>query len=544
MIEQRLRQPRATPLAGVLLALLGGLLLAALPLRAMSPAGPPPATVAGIVVDASGAPVSGATVRIRATTNVTASQADGAFLLAGLAPGAPVMVTAWADGFYVAGQTVTPTVAGITLALRAYHTVDHPDYVWASPLPGPGSSACGDCHPMILPQWQGNAHGGAVDNARFFSLYNGTNLSGTESVPPGFGQDFPGLAGNCAHCHAPGAAVDGYLTTDMNAVRGAVTAGIHCDYCHKIGGVFLDPATGTVYPNAPGTVSQKLLRPPAGDDIFFGPYDDVPDPDSRLPAISESRFCAPCHQFSFWGTPIYASFDEWLASPYAAEGQTCQDCHMAPTGDAYFALPEVGGLPHPPETIPSHLQPGAADEDLLRETVTLGLEAVQTGALLQVTVTLTNSGAGHHVPTDHPGRHLILTLDTRDGDGAPLSAVAGTRVPAWGGDLAGEPGAGYARVLRDAVTGETPTVAYWRQTLVEEDSRLAALEVRAGTYLFALPAEGGLVTVDVRLVFRRLFQELGVAKGWDVPDVVMEEANVVVATQPTARLYVPAMFTP
>ena len=25
-------------------------------------------------------------------------------------------------------------------------------------------SACGNCHPSILPQWQGNAHGGAVAN--------------------------------------------------------------------------------------------------------------------------------------------------------------------------------------------------------------------------------------------------------------------------------------------------------------------------------------------------------------------------------------------
>ena len=30
---------------------------------------------------------------------------------------------------------------------------------------------------------------------------------------------------------------------------------------------------------------------------------------------------------SFWGTPIYESYDEWLASPYAAEGVTCVVCH-------------------------------------------------------------------------------------------------------------------------------------------------------------------------------------------------------------------------
>ncbi len=145
----------------------------------------------------------------------------------------------------------------------------------------------------------------------------------------------------------------------MNDVRDVITAGIHCDYCHKIGGVYLNPATDSVYANVPGAQSQRLLRPPPGDNIFFGPYDDIHDPDTYLPVISESRFCAPCHQFSFWGTPIYESYDEWLASPYAEAGITCQDCHMPPTGDTYFALPEVGGLEHPPETIPSHLQLGA-----------------------------------------------------------------------------------------------------------------------------------------------------------------------------------------
>ncbi len=157
----------------------------------------------------------------------------------------------------------------------------------------------------------------------------------------------------------------------MNTVRGSITATIHCDYCHKIGGVYLNPATGSVYPNAPGVRSQQILRPPPGDNIFFGPYDDIKDPDTRLPLISESAYCAPCHQFSLWGTPIYQSFDEWLNSPYAAAGITCQKCHMPPNGDTYFALPAVGGLEHPPERIPSHLDRGASDVDLLQNSVTL-----------------------------------------------------------------------------------------------------------------------------------------------------------------------------
>jgi hypothetical protein len=213
----------------------------------------------------------------------------------------------------------------------------------------------------------------------------------------------------------------------MNDALGVVTAGIHCDYCHKIGGVYLNPATDSVYPNVPGTLSTRLLRPPSGDDIFF-----------------------------FWGTPIYESYEEWLASPYAEAGIMCQDCHMPPNGDTYFALPEVGGLTHPPDRIPSHLDLGARSLDLLQNTVTMTLHVEQVTGIVSVTVTITNTEAGHHVPTDFPGRHLILTVVAENGQGQALLLQDGSLVPAWGGAQAGLPGKAFAKVLRDVLTAETP----------------------------------------------------------------------------------------
>ena len=280
--------------------------------EALAPAG----TVEGMVRDASG-PVAGARVRVRNTENATLTDADGLFSLGGLDEGLEIEITAWDDGYYIASTHVTPTVAGLTLTLRPYHQVDNPGYAWPSPISGTSPGACGNCHPMIITQWISNAHGTAVSNPRFYSLYNGTDVTGAVIQGDGYLDDFPGTAGTCTNCHAPGLGVDSYLTTNMNDARDQVTAGIHCDYCHKIGGVYLDPWTGSVYPNVPGTLSQRVLRPPEGDNIFFGPYDDVHDPDTYLPLISESQFCAPCHQFSFWGTPIYESYEEWLASPYA-----------------------------------------------------------------------------------------------------------------------------------------------------------------------------------------------------------------------------------
>jgi hypothetical protein len=487
--------------------------------QALAPAG----TVDGLVRDAGG-PVAGARVRVRNTENATLTDEDGLFRLGGLDEGLEVEIAAWDAGYYIASTHVTPTVAGVTLTLRPYHQVDNPGYAWASPISGTSPGACGNCHPMIISQWISNAHGTAVSNPRFYSLYNGTDVTGVVQGD-GYLDDFPGTAGTCTNCHAPGLGADGYLTINMNDARDEVTAGIHCDYCHKIGGVYLDPWTGSVYANVPGTLSQRVLRPPEGDNIFFGPYDDVHDPDTYLPLISESQFCAPCHQFSFWGTPIYESYEEWLASPYADLGVTCQDCHMPPNGDTYFALPEVGGLEHRPETIPSHQQLGATSVELLQDTVVLDLAAEERNGTVAVTVVITNTGAGHHVPTDYPGRHMILTVRA-SADGQPLALADGGVVPEWGGAQAGLPGKAYAKVLRDVRSGEAPVVSYWKQALIDSDNRIPALAADRSSYSFVAPGGGGPVTVQASLRLRRVFQPVMEAKGWAMADVVMEEAEV------------------
>ena len=478
--------------------------------------------------------------------NVTSTGADGRFTLMSLPEGQESEVTAWSDGYYIASTHVTPTLRGITLTLRPYHTMDHPDYTRTSPISGTSEGSCGNCHPMILPRWIANGQGGTACNPRFFSLYNGADVSGTVQVGSGYQNDFPDTAGNCASCHAPGAAVDGYLTIDMNDVRDVITAGIHCDYCHKLGGVYLNPATQSVYANAPGAQSQRVLRPPQGDNIFFGPYDDIHAPDTYLPAMTQSQFCAPCHQFSFWGTPIYESYNEWLASPYARAGVTCQDCHMPPTGDTYFALPELGGLEHPPERIPSHLQRGASDVELLQNTVSMTVSAEQVANRLRVTVSITNTEAGHHVPTDFPGRHMILEVMAMGGHGSgqgqALPLQSGPTVPEWGGEYAGQPGEAYAKVLKDVVTGESPVVSYWKQTLIENDNRLPAFGSDVTVYDFLIPEEGGQINVEVRLLFRRAFQSLVDERGWDLGEIVMEASQLTMGVSPMERIYLPSLI--
>ena len=102
-------------------------------------------------------------------------------------------------------------------------------------------------------------------------------------------------------------------------------------------------------------------------------------------------------------------------------------------------------------------------------------------------------------------------------------------LPDWTGNYAGRPGRYYAKILEDLWTGESPTGEYWRDIRLVEDTRLAAFATDVSHYAFVAP-DSGSVTIQARLVFRRAFQQLMAWKGWDDPDILMEEATIVVDT--------------
>ena len=87
--------------------------------------------------------------------------------------------------------------------------------------------------------------------------------------------------------------------------------------------------------------------------------------------------------------------------------------------------PGMGGVERDPLTIHAHSMPGAASQVLLQNTIAMSVTAQTTGNTLVVSVTLENVGAGHHVPTDHPGRQMILMVGAVDKDGSPLTNQAG-----------------------------------------------------------------------------------------------------------------------
>ncbi len=537
--------------------------------------------LSGKVVDAKG-PVPNAVIRVQNTDYETTSDQVGAFKLdmgRKLDGKQVITVTAWTPGFYIGWITTTLATKPVTINMKPHYTTDNADYDWFEFEGVEGSAACAICHTQN-PEWEQDLHSQSAVNPRFLTMYQGTNVAGEKGaatrfdmkgIPlpaepgepyhgPGFKLDNPTRNGNCATCHTPLAsklpndANCGWLgchttTTAANSdqvpdapsplyLTGDAAEGITCEFCHKIGDVTLDPKTGLPPLDMPGILSYKLFRPEEGDQLFFGTFDDIPRRDTKLPLLEESAYCAPCHIGVFGGVVgsgqvkdgvlIYNSYGEWLESPYSdpETGQSCQDCHMPVSEMTHFVFPEKGGLDRSGR-IHNHTMPGASDEEFLQNAVTMTTTAELKGGQVVVDVAITNDKTGHHVPTDIPLRHLILVVTATGPDGKLLARSEGPLLPEWTGDYAGQPGKAYAKILRDEWTGEVPTAAYWRPVTIVEDNRLAAFETDASRYTFKAPASGA-AKVEARLLFRRAFQKLAEEKGWDDPDILMEEATLTV----------------
>ena len=530
-----------------------------------------PTTLSGMVRDIDG-PVSGAVVRVQATENHVISDKDGRFTFNDLDPEKAVSLSAWSEGYYIAGGEIhQPGRDDVELTLIPLPAEDNPEYTWLTSEQHPGmgeNQGCAECHSaegteltFLLPvdEWRQDAHANSTSNPRFLTMYMGTDILGNQSPPrryglsrdygrfplrpdpdlpyygPGYKIDFPDTAGNCAACHAPLDAVNLPYGVDPTAVSDTGSEGISCDFCHKVWDVQLEPGTGRPRENMPGVLSYEFRRPPEDHQFFAGPLDDVaPGEDTYSQLQTQSQFCAPCHFGVFWGTTVYNSFGEWLDSPFSdpETGQTCQECHMPQAGVSYFTRPDKGGLERDPSTIFGHRMPGALDETLLQNAVTMTAGAELDGDKIDVQVNIVNDMTGHHVPTDSPLRHLILLVEATDESGQVLPLLDGPTLPKWAGVgdpadgyYADRPGMAYAKVLQELWTEVAPTGAYWNPTVVLSDNRIPAGDNDTTTYVFEAP-EDGQARIEVTLLFRRAFIELMEQKGWTVPDIIMEKQTL------------------
>jgi hypothetical protein len=537
---------------------------------------PQTGTLTGFVRDENG-PVDGALVRVQLTDITAFTNEIGYYEFPDLTIAKAITLTAWAEGYLPGGGGVTDLEKAFDINLKPHYTGDNLHYDWFEFNGTNTSESCAPCH-TAYDEWKADAHSQSAVNPRFISIYQGTDIHGnkgpveydvsgrllppnpeTEYYGPGYKLDYPDRSGNCAACHTPLAsklepgntcgwsgchtAVTAFYSDVVPSgisptnLTGAAADGIACDFCHKIGEVYLDPETQLPYSAKPGISSMRLYRPEEGQQLFFGTFDDVLRRVSYSPLEEESAFCAACHYGQFGGVAgshniaggveVYNSYGEWLNSPWSdpETGATCQECHMPPVENKYFVYPEMGGYERDYKPVTNHDMPGVNDLDLMQNSVTMEAVAEITNGELSVDVAITNDKTGHHVPTGVPYRHMILLVTVTDSQGGAISQKSGPILPEWIGDLYGQPGAYFAKILKDEWTGEIPTAAYWRDISLVEDTRIAAFETAENQFVFEATDEGSY-TIHIQLLYRRAYQQIMEWKSWDDPDILMEEALI------------------
>ncbi len=370
------------------------------------------------------------------------------------------------------------------------------------------SQACG-CHATLVEQWSKSMHAQALTDP----LYNAKLDEAIEATDGELGPF-------CKKCHGPAAAMTGEFTKGGELSPGTAE-GVSCSFCHQVSGM----AKGEV-----GNVSQ--LVEPIGVRRA-----QLKDPQAPHPAVyselhEKAEICGGCHNVNhpINGMHLESTYREWSESPYAKEGTVCQDCHMskqpgvigpstgqaaggAPERDNIYQMTFVGGnvALGPADTATKRLQSAA--------TIKLEIsEIVASGEAATATVTITNSGAGHYLPTGLTEvRQMWLEVTATDASGK--TTKIGEHI--------------FGTILEDD-KGNAP-VELWEATKIKSDDRIPPRESVSDAYEFKMPAGVENSTVKAALLYRSAPEELATKAGVDVPTTEMAMAEQAVYSSPEAK---------
>lgn len=268
----------------------------------------------------------------------------------------------WVGLRFLAGAQADRAVESF-LARHWAHPVapqGEPPATFTAPEASLAPEACGACHPAQLADWSASLHSRAVGPGILWQL---------RTMDQSHGND-------CLRCHAPLAEQKALMAVERGWPNAPATAppdwvppdlhlkGLVCAACHVRRHERYGP---------PPLAS----RPPDGERRPHGGF--VADA-----AFSDSRFCSTCHQFPADGRQVNGkllenTYEEWRASRHAREGRQCQSCHMPGR---------------------RHLWRGVHDPEMVRRALHREVSVTRLDAgRLQVSITLANRDAGHHLPT-------------------------------------------------------------------------------------------------------------------------------------------------
>lgn len=323
-------------------------------------------------------------------------------------------------------------------------------------------SYCSGCHTTLYDQWRKSAHSKAVSD----DLFEKTVAFAVDDLGGINNPDAQATQAFCFKCHSP----IGFYIGEVPPKSGVATSGVSCDFCHTVSG-------------ANGTGNGSFINTPG--DVKRGPFVDAISPahETTLSILhTQSEFCGMCHDVFHPtnGLPLEETYTEWKNSPYPAKNEQCQHCMMP---EIKNAAASTDGPKRP--VIFGHTFPGAnfADGDaagarkLLRSAAKLelktDLKSTKPGEPVFVTVKITNTGAGHKLPTGLAEiRNMWLEINAVNKAGKATMLFEER----------------YANVLEDAQGKHDGTVPVWRAVKVFSDNRIAPNESRTYEKSFKIPA--------------------------------------------------------
>ena len=325
------------------------------------------------------------------------------------------------------------------------------------------SDYCGSCHRDIFKMWRASKHADSMEGAAFLESFRQSQTA--------WGDKRSRL---CLDCHAPMIAETG----DWELREKITWEGVSCDVCHSLVDVDLS-----------GHGPRMKLE--------FGPVKRGPivDAESTGHEVAhstlheESLACAPCHEYaSAEGVPIMTTYSEWRNSQAAAEGTTCQDCHMWRT-KANLVDPRVKRNKRAEVNL--HEMPGGHSRQQLVKALDIEYDIERTGEGIDVVVQISNV-TGHAVPTGMPSREIILTVQV---DAAEVDRQKYERI--------------FGKSFVDS--SDNPVEYTWgffeKGVRVDKDTRIAADSEWTETFQYSLP-DDATAYVKIRLEYRNAMAEM------------------------------------